>query len=549
MMCHDEPTLLLYVDRELPEAERQAIGSHLGQCARCRALVAALEIEDRVLQGVLNDPWWSTTVPVTEVGAAAAVPLTRTRLVGALTGVVLSLALVRFLVESVGEIGMPTELAWLSPFRSEGLMNWLSSVVVYGAFQADVAASAAASAGRAALLVTAGLAVVMVMGRAAWRTGVVALMFVSALLAAAPSEAIEVRRSDASVTVPADQTVDDTLVAFGEITVIEGTINGDLIAAGRVVRVLGTVKGNVFAFAQTIEIEGAVEGGIFGFGQNVTTRGHATGSLYAFGQSVMVPASGRIDGNVTTFSQSAAIDGQVGRDVTAFGQRLDVQGTVERRVTSYGERVTLLGSARVGGGLTAHVGSRENVRIEPGATLAGTPDIHIREAAPSPYMTVSYYVRLLARMAAAFLTGWLLFWLVPAATAITLDTGPKLVRVVGAGALGAVATPILAVAVGITLVGLPIAIAVFFLWMVVLYLAKIVLAVVVGRALLGSHEHRGRQALLGLAVGLVALLLVVSLPYVGTLANVLFTVTGFGLIVIEVWRWYRAWPKRAGVPA
>ena len=189
------------------------------------------------------------------------------------------------------------------------------------------------------------------------------------------------------------------------------------------------------------------------------------------------------------------------------------------------------------------------MRIEPGATLAGAPDIQIREAAPSPYRTASYYVRLLGRLAAGFLTGWLLFWLVPATTAITLDTGTRLVRVVGAGALGAVATPILAVAVGITLVGLPIAIGVGFAWLVVLYLAKIVLAVVVGRALLASHERPGRRALLGLAVGLVALLLVVSLPYVGTLANVLFTVTGFGLIVTEVWRWYRAWPDRAGVPA
>ena len=306
-----------------------------------------------------------------------------------MAGAVLSSAMVRFLVESAGTLVTPTALAWLSPLHPEGLMNWLSNAVVYGALQTDAAASVVTSANQAALLVAAWLVWRMLTRRPAQRAGVVALVFLSTLVAAAPSEAIEVRRSDGSVTVPADQTVDDTLVAFGEITVVEGTVTGDLIAAGRVVRVRGTVKGNVFAFAQTIEIEGVVEGGVFAFGQTLTTRGHTMGSVYAFGQSVVVAASGRIDGNATTFSQTATIDGQVGRDVTAFGQRLDLQGTVERRVTTYGDRVTVLAPARVGGDLTAHVGSRDSVRIEPGATLTGTPNIHVREAAPSPYRTVS----------------------------------------------------------------------------------------------------------------------------------------------------------------
>lgn len=549
-MCHDELTLSLYVDRELPEADRETIDSHLGRCPQCHSLVTALEIERRALHGALHDPGWATSDGLALAGSWRPTPPPRHHVVAAMGAAVLSVATLRFLVETAYGIATPSALAWLNPFHPEGFMNLVANVFVSVVLQMDVIVSAAVTAvSQVALLVMAWAVLQMLVRQPALRSGAVALALLATFVVAAPSEAMEVRRSQGSVTVPASETVDDTLVALGETTVIEGTVTGDLIAAGRRVRVVGTVKGNVFAFAQTVDIEGVVEGGVFVFGQTLTTRGHAAGSLYAFGQSVIVPESGRIDGNATTFSQTATIDGHVGRDVTAFGQRLDLKGTVEHGVTTYGNRVTLLAPARIGGALTAHVPSRESVQIESGATVAGASSIQVRAPAPSRYATTSYYVGQVGRVLAAFLAGWLLVWLMPAAATISLNAGSQLFRAAGVGALCTVATPVLALVLAITLVGLPIAVGVFFAWVVGLYLAKIVLAVIVGRALLGSRGHDGGGALTALALGLVALTVVVNLPYVGTLTNVLFTITGLGVIVVEAVGRYRGQPHGAGVPA
>ena len=49
--------------------------------------------------------------------------------------------------------------------------------------------------------------------------------------------------------VGANETIDDTLLATGNIVRVEGVVNGDLLAFGGSVEVRGTVKGDLISFA------------------------------------------------------------------------------------------------------------------------------------------------------------------------------------------------------------------------------------------------------------------------------------------------------------
>jgi hypothetical protein len=271
----------------------------------------------------------------------------------------------------------------------------------------------------------------------------------------------------------------------------------------------------------------------------VTTRGRAKGNLYAFGQTIAVPREGSVGGNATVFSETATIEGSVGRDVTSFGRALDVGGTVSRRVTAYGDRVDVRSGARIDGSLTAHVRDAENVRVDPGATIGGGTNVEVDEPEPSRYLTVRYYVRQGIRLAAAFVTGWILFWVVPRASRIRLDTRGAMLTAAGAGAVVACVTPILALVVGITVIGLPLAVFAVLLWLVLLYLAKILLALPLGRIVLGSNGSRDAGITAALLVGLTLVLVAVNLPYIGWLVNILLTVTGFGAAIVEIARWYK----------
>jgi anti-sigma factor RsiW/cytoskeletal protein CcmA (bactofilin family) len=538
-MCHNELTMMMYIDGELDERQRRAVDLHLGECGRCAALVAALRVETRILSETLREAGDAVGAEAEAPPRPVYAPSPRLRAAVAAAIGTVSAGILRVLLESGSLLVSPLLPDWLNPFHSEGLANLSFNAAVYIVQEGEAIMSSMVTMAEFLAVGLLALSALSTTRRVRARGAVVSLMALGVLILAAPVDAMEVRRGQGSVTIPAGQTVDDTLVAFGDTVQIDGIVTGDVIAMGRRVQVRGTVMGNLIALARDVEVDGSVEGSIVQFGQTVTTRGNTKGNLYAFGQTIAVPRGGGVGGNATVFSETAIIEGSVGRDVTSFGRALDVSGTVSRRVTAYGERVDVRTGARIDGSLTAHVRRRENVRVDPGAMVGGGTNIEVEEPAPSRYLTVGYYVRQCLRLAAAFVTGWILFWLVPRATTIRLDTGGAVLTAAGVGVVAVCATPVLALVAGVTIIGLPLAVFAVLLWIVLLYLAKVLLALCLGRMVLGSTQPAGAGIAASLLVGLTLVLVAVNLPYVGYLLNIFLTITGFGAAIIEMAGWYK----------
>ena len=135
-------------------------------------------------------------------------------------------------------------------------------------------------------------------------------------------------------------------------------------------------------------------------------------------------------------------------------------------------------------------------------------------------------------MAAAFLTGLLLFWLFPALFAVRLETAGAVLRTMGVGFLALVATPVAAFVAAITLIGLPVGLLGGVAWLAGLYLAKIFVGAFLGRALMRSAGRRSFAVTL--LVGLVISLAAVSIPYAGWVIHFLFLLLGLGIFVLQV---------------
>ena len=80
--------------------------------------------------------------------------------------------------------------------------------------------------------------------------GIAASLLAVAVALPSTGHAFEIRRSEGDVTVAADETINDTLLAAGQTVTIDGTINGDLLAFGRDVTVRGNVTGNLVTGAR-----------------------------------------------------------------------------------------------------------------------------------------------------------------------------------------------------------------------------------------------------------------------------------------------------------
>ena len=389
-----------------------------------------------------------------------------------------------------------------------------------------------------ALIVFAALAVPALLSRRRGASAVASsLVALAALGIMSPADAFEVRRSEQTLTVEADEVINDTLLAFGDTVEIYGTVNGDLVAFARRVVINGTVEGQIFTGAQDIEIGATVGGSVVGAAQTLTlTNSDIAQNLYAFGQTVAT-RDGVIRGNAVLFGSRAVINAMIGRDAVGFAADVDVGGAVEGDVTAFAERVNLRDGARVGGDVVANVQREENVSVASGATIGGELRTQINrnqrgaDADGSDGSIGGWIVGKVLRFAAAFIAGLLLLWLVPAMRRLSVGTAGETLTAAGIGLITLISVPVIALLVAVTIIGLPVAFVGIVFWVIGLYFAKIVVANLVGRRLLQRAGREGHFAT-PLALGLVLVLVVVSIPFIGGIANFLLTITGFGMLVI-----------------
>jgi cytoskeletal protein CcmA (bactofilin family) len=520
-----------YADGELPAAEVVALEAHLGACEACRMRVAALKSERAALRAALAavEP---VAVPRFERPLAARDVLVA---IAALAGT----AWVASAFWSRLAAIVPTELHWLSPLDPGSLWNFTVSFALFLArggiaMSASIIEYAAAVAG---VVLLAWVCAALLRPRA----GAAVLLSLLALVVALPQigSALEIRRNDGLTTLPAGETIDDTLLAAGETVEIEGDVNGDLFAFGRRVAVRGNVTGNVIAAGETVDIQGTVAGSVFSAGRAVALTQRVQRNLYAGARDLTIAEGAEVARDLIAGASSVSMNGRVGHDLTTGARELIVRGSVGRNVLAEAATITLLDGASIGGNLTARVGDANNVQIAPGATVAGTVDRNIVERPridthENRYLTIGFYLGQVVRLAMGFVTGVLLLWIFPGLQTLSLASAGAALRAGGVGLVAAISLPVLAAIACITVIGIPLGIIVAISWLLGLYFAKTVVAHYRGRSLFDSPRGTPHYAAT-LVTGLVIVLIAVNLPWIGWLIGVVLTLIGLGMIVAHIY--------------
>ena len=532
--CPAELTCAMYADGELSVSEAKLLREHLDRCPRCHALVLAFQAERETLVGFLGDAdaflAESEPEPVqasSPVPVPAASPVLILQLMGLVVGTAL---LLRIGFDLVTGLQLPWGLAWLNPLQVSGQLSLLFSSCVYFIREGgSIMESLIITAGFTAL---AGMLVYLILVSLQRSAGLPVMLgtLILAIVAALPAKAIEIK-SGQSVSIEADEVIDDTFVAFGRTVRIDGVVTGDLIAFAESIDIQGSVHGDAFFFGQIIEIEGKVEGGVGAFGE-VIRMGNTVGqSVYWFGKSILTRRDAAIGGDLFAFADQINVGGSVGRNVTVFGNRLTVSGKVLRDVTFSGSVAAIQSSASIGGNLDVELPSEEDLLVDSASSVAGTTSIDVYEERQEETGSFWSFWSLLFSvlwLAAAFISGMLVFWALPAFRSQPLEDFGSILVSAGTGVVILIALPVAAAVFAVTLIGLPLGLVTLVLWAVGLYLSKIIVAHFLGTALLRSKRQDMRSVALALSVGLVLVLVAVSLPYVGWVINGLLVILGLG---------------------
>lgn len=347
---------------------------------------------------------------------------------------------------------------------------------------------------------------------------------------AAPS----VETAGAAVTVGPDR-----LVAGMEVTVAD-SVAGDLMAAGGVVSVTAPVGGDVLATGGSVEASGPVAGSVRAAGGQVVLAGPVRRNVTAAGGAVRLGTGSAVGGNAYLSGGEIVIGGEVDGHVRASGEVVRVLGTVGGSVDVVAERVVVGPGARVAGDLVHR--SPEPARVDPAARIDGEV-VHRPMADRGGLAT---WIGHLLRIGAFLFTGVLLVALFPTAfdrlrEALERRPWPSL----GLGLAALVAVPLCLVLVGLTVLGIPLALVGAALFAGAAYTARAVVAVWLGQRLLGGGPGRGPR-IAAFLLGGALLVLAGLLPWIGWIVTLAATLAGLGAAVELITRGWRR--GRAGVP-
>ena len=262
--------------------------------------------------------------------------------------------------------------------------------------------------------------------------------------------------------------------------------------------------------------------------QDTPAPGIAAEDQIVFSGTVIVPQGERV-GEVVVFSGRVEVHGVVTGDVVVLEGPVTVTGQVNGSVIAADGVIRLAESARVGGDVLAG----EPVLVRPGAKVAGDTRGETRFSLEAPLAVLGELLGPVAISISVLILGLVLVLLAPrGADAVADALGAAPLASLGWGLLVVLCIPVTAVALVVSVLGVPLGLAVILSlglwWLVGLTWA----AWCAGRALV--HAPRGRvQAFLA---GWAILAAVGLVPILNAAAWALAPVLGVGAMLVAAWR-------------
>jgi cytoskeletal protein CcmA (bactofilin family) len=532
MKHFDEMAALLYLDGQLEGAQAAEVLTHTSECAECRALLASLEHETRWLEGSLQE---KDAVP-----ARFATPATHSSMSwGWITVMAMGAAgiytvwngIVEPFQQQLNQAGFSGGNLMTMLFFSGAFWKGWSSVLSFVEF----------------FTVAAFSMLVLALLKRFWRGGVavgvvlanialVILVLPFLLLAAPAAHAGDIKHGNPSYTLASGQTVNTDLFVGADYTRIDGTVNGDVFIFGREAEVNGHVTGDVFTACQTVRINGQVDGNVRGWSQVVVINGKVAKNVLVIGEEIELNPKAEVNGSFTFQGGVGRIDGKIGRDLMARTADLEISGSVGGNAKLRSSHLHIGSQAEMAGS-TTYTGRNQAI-VDSGAKLASPLVFTLLKLGPD-YSSGRYWWHRALLWGAAFVFGLALILLLPGFFADGMSASRRFLPALGLGVVAMIATPIVAIIVCITMVGLGVGIATILIYAIALYASQAFVSTWIGDALLGRGEGTG--ALLGrLALGLVILHGLELLPYhAGAIVKLVALWWGMGAIAIATYRHLR----------
>jgi cytoskeletal protein CcmA (bactofilin family) len=335
-------------------------------------------------------------------------------------------------------------------------------------------------------------------------------------------------------------------------------VDGDFVAAGGRVVVDQPVKGDATLAGGSITVRSPIGDDVRAAGGDVRIESVVSGEVFAAAGSITLTKDARVAHAATLYAGSVTVDGKIDGPLKIGAQKILLNGEVLGDVHLNAEQIELGPNTKINGSL--HYPASADLKKADGAIISGT----ITRAMPEEYPSRNRQNREWHRGMQGYGPMWAgsvftFFALLACATVLQLvfpvfwmqaadivKTSPGQAIALGLGSL--LVLPLLAALLFITILGIPLGIVVMMLYPGLLLVGYLIgIFFIAQRAQLAIRKDTpiSFPVAIGIyALTLLAVMLLVRLPFIGPLALIIITILGTGACVIEMNR-----RRKTGLPA
>lgn len=345
-------------------------------------------------------------------------------------------------------------------------------------------------------------------------------------------------------------TVDRNVYAGGGQVAPAGPVKGDFTAGGGKVVVDQPIAGDATVAGGSVSLRAPVGDDVRAAGGDVSIESKVGGELLAVGANITLTPSAAVGRGAKLYGSNVGMAGRIDGDLTATGQKVTINGEVRGNARLVAEEVELGPLARIGGALS-YVSKTEMKKAD-GATIAGAVTREQDRSGKTTRAGPQGGWRWEGSVRGPSWAGSLLSFLALLAFGATfllivprfgqqasdrIQATPWLALALGFGSF--LAVPVLALLLFVSLLGIPLAVAVLALYPALLLAGFVVAVLFISRLLAAGVRKelpRGFTGTIGyFAAGLLLIVLVSQVPFVGALVVGLLGLAGVGACVQELY--------------
>jgi cytoskeletal protein CcmA (bactofilin family) len=345
-----------------------------------------------------------------------------------------------------------------------------------------------------------------------------------------------------SIYVGEDEIIEGNFIKVGNFIDINGTINGDVIVAGNSVTINGPVAGDVIAAGNTVRIKGPVSGSVRVAGSTVEVSAEVEKSVWAVGSTVAIGPEAEVGWDVYSAGANVEIKGPIGRDVWVAGANVLIANEVGNNILASIDtegHLILSPGAKVGGDLTYKAGSEKQLDLKEGAEVTGEISkkaivIPAKPDVKKAFGVGGIFFKIIS-LFSLLVIGLVMITLMPK---VILQVKEEMIKrpgpAIGWGLVYLILTPVVAFLLMITIIGLPLGLIIIPLYVISLYISKVIAGFVLGLLLLNNLNRNKKYSghlVWPLILGLAVLLVIINIPVIGWLVKLLLMLWALGALM------------------